>query len=107
MRTITLSILALAICAGAAETAQAAAYSRAVQIGWTVKQPTRYVVTGVLRKDGVDGVVRAAHSIEVADTEQEAKAKFAAGVARQYRGYTLIEIIAQRIPNVGVCMSDV
>lgn len=107
MRTFIVPILTLASCAVPALAAQPATYSRAVSIGWTVKQPTRYVVTGVLKKDGVDAVVRAAHSIEVADTEREAKAKFSASVARQYPGYTLIEVIAQQIPNVGICMSDI
>lgn len=55
---------------------------RGLQIGWKVHQPTRFIVSGVLRQDGTTDVIKPIHAIVTADNNSAAVASFARTVGQ-------------------------
>ncbi|MCY1554939.1 hypothetical protein D9M68_915530 [compost metagenome] len=81
--------------------------ARSESIGWSIRQPTRFVVSGVLQKNGEQSIIKPVHAIEIAESEDMAVRKFADSLAREFKGYTLISTLATRIPAVGVCETNI
>ncbi|MBR8426159.1 MULTISPECIES: hypothetical protein [Burkholderia cepacia complex] len=80
---------------------------RGPQIGWQVKQPIRFVVSGILRKDGSTDVVRPVHAIFEAQTDKDAVRQFEDEIGRRFRGYTLVGVLVDPIPPVGRCENGI
>ncbi|ENZ78045.1 MULTISPECIES: hypothetical protein [Ralstonia] len=76
---------------------------RGAAIGWYVSQPTRYVVSGVLLKDGSTSEIKPAHGIYVARSQTEAIEHFAAEMRDGSPGYHLITTLASPVPVAGTC----
>lgn len=75
--------------------------------GWHVHQSPRYVVSGVLRKNGTTDVIKPVHSIIKAGTEDSAVRQFEQSIQRQYPGYGLIATLASPIPLTGTCENSI
>lgn len=102
IRAATVLILVACMSTGVL-TASAHRAPQVIDVGWKVRQPARFVVSGVLRKDGTVDVIKPVHAIEDADTAEAAEQLFSQGVQRQFKGYTLISTTVSPIPKVGVC----
>lgn len=102
MRRYRTFLIGSAIALSAA--AHANEYSdRGTAIGWRVNQPTRFMVSGVLRQDGTPGVIKPIHSIITASTRDDAVAQFSEAARREYPGYSLISTLASPVPLIGTC----
>ncbi|BCF95389.1 hypothetical protein [Paraburkholderia largidicola] len=101
IKTLVIGALALSIASAAC------AYDRGAHAGWQVHQPARFIVSGVLRKDGTADVIKPIHAIETADTADAAVAAFSRSAGRQYPGYTLIGTLASPVPPAGTCESSI
>lgn len=75
--------------------------------GWHVHQSPRYVVSGVLRKNGATDVIKPVHAIVAADTKDLAVRQFEQSIQRQYPGYALIATLASPIPLAGTCENSI
>ena len=75
--------------------------------GWEVRQPTRWVVSGVLQKNDAHSVIKPVHAILVDDTEDAALADFARQARHDYPEYTLIGTLATRVPDAGRCENSI
>ncbi|MGY2488171.1 hypothetical protein [Cupriavidus sp. CP313] len=75
----------------------------ASQTIWQVTQPTRFMVAGVLRKDGTMDVIKPVHAIVEADSQAEAISQLTESAQRKYPGYTLISTLASPVPLAGKC----
>lgn len=87
--------------------ASADKYVRGAHIGWTVHQPTRFMVTGVLRQDGSSNVIKPIHGIVTAGTSDAAVSAFSTTARQQYPGYTLIATLASPVPAAGACENSI
>lgn len=76
---------------------------RGGDLGWQVKQPKRFFVSGVLRKDGTTDTIKLLHGTYTADSGDAALQLFIDEAKRQYVGYTLISQLATEVPKVGEC----
>lgn len=85
----------------------ALARDRDARVGWNVHQPIRFIVSGVLRRDGTTDVIKPIHSVVTADDSETAVASFSRTAREQYPGYTLIATLASPIPAVGICESSI
>jgi hypothetical protein len=104
MQNICKTVLVAVTVAMAAFAAHAQSVGgRGAAIGWYVSQPTRYVVSGVLLKDGSASEIRPAHGIYVAKSQAEAIEHFAAEVQGGNPGYHLITTLASPVPLSGTC----
>jgi hypothetical protein len=75
--------------------------------GWHVHQPTRFIVSGVLKKDGTTDTIRPIHAIVVAETGDTAVQQFSQTARRDYPGYSLIATLASPVPEAGRCESSI
>ncbi|SDR62964.1 hypothetical protein [Paraburkholderia tuberum] len=98
--------LAIAVT-GLAASAPGVATERGAHIGWTVHQPTRFIVSGVLRQDGTSDVIKPVHGIVTADDSEAAVSAFSQTTRRQYPGYTLIATLASPVPAAGTCENSI
>ena len=85
----------------------AATAGRGSHIGWKVRQPTRFMVSGVLKKDGTADTIKLVHEIDVADSSEAAVAALTKNVGVQYKGVTLISVLASPVPAVGACENNI
>lgn len=85
----------------------ASAGERGAHIGWHVRQPARFIVSGVLRQDGTKDVIKPIHAIVTADDENAAIAMFTGTARKQYPGYTLIATLASPVPAAGTCENSI
>lgn len=76
---------------------------RGAAIGWYVSQPMRYVVSGVLLKNGSNSEIKPAHGIYVAQSQSEAVEHFAAEMRDGNPGFHLITTLASPVPVAGTC----
>lgn len=97
------TISAMIVC----NASSAAPNERGTHSGWNVHQPTRFMVSGVLRKNGTTDVIKPIHGIVVAETNEAAVATFAKTAVAQYSGYTLIATLASPVPVVGTCENSI
>lgn len=76
---------------------------------WQVQQPTRFIVTGVMRKDVTTDEIKLkpVHGIITADTQAEAERIFSQDAKHDYPGYTLIEMFSTLVPVVGTCNTSI
>jgi hypothetical protein len=81
--------------------------ARHLTTGWHVRQPARFIVSGVLRKDGTTDVIKPIHAILVADDTETAVRKFKSTATGSYPGYTLIATLASPVPAAGTCESAI
>ncbi|MFM0572598.1 hypothetical protein PQQ88_30270 [Paraburkholderia caledonica] len=101
---IAASFVAVVTVHGAAP---ASAGERGAHIGWHVRQPARFIVSGVLRQDGTTDVIKPIHAIVAADDENAAVAIFSGTARKQYPGYTLIATLASKVPAAGTCENSI
>jgi len=87
--------------------APASAGERGAHIGWHVRQPARFIVSGVLRQDGSKDVIKPIHAVVTADDENAAIAMFSDTARKQYLGYTLIATLASPVPAAGTCENSI
>ncbi|MFM0149973.1 hypothetical protein [Paraburkholderia sp. RL18-085-BIA-A] len=87
--------------------APASAGERGAHIGWHVRQPARFIVSGVLRQDGTTDVIKPIHAIVAADDGDAAVAMFSGTARKQYPGYTLIATLASPVPAAGTCENSI
>ncbi|REE07243.1 hypothetical protein B0G71_7727 [Paraburkholderia sp. BL27I4N3] len=87
--------------------AAASAGERGAHIGWHVRQPARFIVSGVLRQDGTTDVIKPIHAIVAADDGEAAVAMFSGTARKQYPGYTLIATLASPVPAAGTCENSI
>lgn len=85
----------------------ASAGERGAHIGWHVRQPARFIVSGVLRQDGTNDVIKPIHAIVTADNENAAIAMFSGTTRKRYPGYTLISTLASPVPATGTCENSI
>jgi len=85
----------------------AATTGRASNIGWKVHQPTRFMVSGVLKKDGTADTIKLVHEIDVADSSEAVVAALTKNVSVEYKGFTLISVLASPVPAVGACENNI
>lgn len=76
---------------------------RSTRIGWHVRQPTRFMVSGVLRKNGSTDVIKPIQSILTADDGSTALQIFIKSAQTQYPGYVLIATLFSPVPTAGTC----
>ena len=81
--------------------------SRAARIGWHVQQPTRFMVSGVLRKNGTTDVIKPIQAIIAADNDGSAIKMFAATAQHDYPAYSLIATLASPVPAAGKCENSI
>ncbi|WP_236597771.1 hypothetical protein [Paraburkholderia kirstenboschensis] len=87
--------------------APASSKERGARIGWHVRQPARFIVSGVLRQDGAKDVIKPIHAIVTADDENADIAMFSGTARKQYPGYTLIATLASPVPAAGTCENSI
>ncbi|HGO6074578.1 TPA: hypothetical protein ACK3Q6_004429 [Burkholderia cepacia] len=80
---------------------------RAGRGGWHVRQSPRYMVSGVLRKNGSTDVIKPVQAIIDSDTKDAAVRQFEQSIERQYPGYALISTLAAPIPTTGTCENSI
>ncbi|MEX3960133.1 hypothetical protein [Trinickia sp. EG282A] len=80
---------------------------RAARIGWHVRQPTRFMVSGVLRKNGTTDVIKPIQAIIAADNDDTAIKMFAKTAERDYPAYALIATLASPVPAAGKCENSI
>lgn len=85
----------------------AVADSRGEHIGWQVHQPPRFIVSGVLKQNGTQDVIKLIHQIATANDGQQAVTTFANEAKQKYPGYTLISVLATPVPAVGTCENNI
>jgi len=85
----------------------AVAGARGEHIGWQVRQPSRFIVSGVLRQDGTTDVIKPIHSIVTAADSKGAVTAFTDTARRDYPRYTLIATLASPVPAVGTCENNI
>lgn len=98
---LTISLAAFSVSALAATAA------RGSHIGWKVRQPVRFMVSGVLKKNGTPDTIKLVHEIDVADSDEAAVAALTKNVGVQYTGFTLISVLASPVPAVGACENNI
>lgn len=81
--------------------------SRSVNIGWRVNQPTRFMVSGVLRKNGTTDVIKPIQSIIVAEDEVTAIRMFEKSAQRDFPSFSLIATLASPVPPAGKCENSI
>lgn len=87
--------------------APAIAGERGAHIGWHVRQPARFIVSGVLRRDGASDVIKPIHGIVTAADQNAAVEIFSGTARKQYPGYTLIATLASPVPPSGTCENSI
>lgn len=108
MRTGFKALVAAALFAAVSSAAIAdGSDSRAVRIGWHVQQPTRFMVSGVLRKNGTTDVILPIQAIITADDDNTAIKMFAKTAQHDYPAYSLIATLASPVPAAGKCESSI
>ncbi|MGF6440698.1 hypothetical protein [Paraburkholderia youngii] len=75
--------------------------------GWVVRQPTRWIVSGVLQANTAHNVIKPIHTILVEPTEDAALAAFAKLARHDYPDFTLIGSLATRVPDAGRCENSI
>lgn len=101
-------VIGVTVAAGALLSPAASfATERGVHAGWHVRQPVRFMVSGVLQRIGSPDVIKPIHSIITADDGDIAIARFARTAQQQYPGYTLVASLASPVPEVGTCESNI
>lgn len=80
---------------------------RAASIGWHVQQPTRFMVSGVLKKSGTTDTIKPIHAVIVADTDAAALQQFSKTAQHDYPGYSLIATLASPVPATGRCENSI
>lgn len=104
MRKWFLYVGIAAMVAGGLGVGHAAGLTRnGADFGWQVKQPKRFFVSGVLRKDGTTDTINLIHGTYAADSGDAALQLFADQAKRQYVGYTLISQLVTEVPKIGEC----
>lgn len=81
--------------------------SRAARVGWHVQQPTRFMVSGVLRKNGTTDVILPIQAIIAADDDDTAIKMFAKTAQHDYPAYSLIATLASPVPAAGKCENSI
>jgi hypothetical protein len=76
---------------------------RAVHLGWHVSQPVRFMVSGVLRKNGTTDVIKPIQAIIAAESDDTAIRMFAKTAEHDYPAYSLIATLAAPVPAAGKC----
>ncbi|MGF6996909.1 hypothetical protein P3T25_005284 [Paraburkholderia sp. GAS32] len=84
----------------------AAPGERGTQIGWKVHQPTRFMVSGILRKDGSTDE-QLYHVIVEAPTEKVAVDTYVASALASHPGYKLVGTLATPVPPAGSCENNI
>lgn len=80
---------------------------RAARLGWSVREPTRFLVSGVLQREGSSDVIKPIHSIITAEDSQAAISFLARTAKQQYPGYRLLATLASPVPAIGTCENDI
>lgn len=75
--------------------------------GWHVNQPPRFMVSAVMKKDGTADVIKPVHGIVMAADEGAAVSAFSKSARQAYPGYTIISTLADPVPMVGFCESNI
>ncbi|WP_321935399.1 hypothetical protein [Paraburkholderia sp. J8-2] len=108
MRTGFIAVFAATLIAAASMPAFAGSFDvRSARVGWQVHQPERFMVSGVLRKNGAADVIKPIQAIVVAGDSDAAVKDFARTAQKQYPGYSLIATLASPVPNVGTCVNSI
>ncbi|KAA0178817.1 hypothetical protein FX016_23075 [Cupriavidus gilardii] len=81
--------------------------ARAGELGWKVRQPTRFVVSAVLVKNDNHEVIKPVHGIVTAGNESDALVIYMKRVTAAYAGYSLVSTLASRVPEVGECVAGI
>jgi hypothetical protein len=100
-------LLVLALTATASSVFADDSYVRSTRIGWHVRQPTRFMVTGVLRKNGTTDVIKPIQAIVVADDGDAAVRTFTKSAVKNYPDYALIATLASPVPAAGTCENSI
>jgi hypothetical protein len=95
-------VLALGVCAGAA----ASPSERGAHIGWKVHQPTRFMVSGILRREGATDE-QLYHVIVEAPTEQVALETYVRSALASHPGYRLVGTLPTPVPAAGSCENNI
>lgn len=74
---------------------------------WHVHQPTRFMVSGVLKKNGTTDTIKPIQVIVVADTGGTAIQQFSKTAQHDYPGYSFIATLASPVPNAGRCENSI
>lgn len=105
LKTLVAATLFAAVSSAAI--AEGSSDSRAVRIGWHVQQPTRFMVSGVLRKNGTTDVILPIQAIITADDDDTAIKMFAKTAQHDYPAYSLIATLASPVPAAGKCENSI
>lgn len=95
-------VAALTLCASAT----ASPVERGAHIGWRVHQPTRFMVSGILRQDGATDE-QLYHVIVDAPTEQVALETYVRSALATHPGYRLVGTLATPVPAAGSCENNI
>lgn len=108
MRTGFKTLVAATLLAAASSVALADDFdSRVVSIGWHVSQPTRYMVSGVLRKNGTTDVIKPIQTIVIADNGETAIKMLEKTAQHEFPSYSLIATLASPVPPAGKCENSI
>lgn len=108
MRKVHQPLLMLALVAATSSSVFAdGSFSRTARIGWHVRQVPRFMVSGVLRKNGTTDVIKPIQAIVVADDGETAVRAFAKSAERDYPDFALIATLKSPIPVAGTCENSI
>ena len=71
--------------------------------GWHVAQPSRFFVSGVLRKNGTTNVIKVTHGIYVAESADVALRQFMREAQENFDGYSVLTTLVSAVPRSGRC----
>lgn len=106
MHKLIALFLAAVVAMGVSLGANAAPGERGIQIGWKVHQPTRFMVSGILRKDG-SADEQLYHVIVEAPNEKVAVDTYVASALASHPGYKLVGTLATPVPPAGSCENNI
>lgn len=99
------TVSTLSVCAGASPSSN----GRGANLGWKVHQPTRFMVSGILRKDGTgdEQILDLYHVIVEAPTEKVAVDTYVQSALASHPGYKLVGTLATPVPAAGSCENNI
>ncbi|OUL87672.1 hypothetical protein CA602_13115 [Paraburkholderia hospita] len=100
-------VVATLVAAASSGAFAAASDSRSTRIGWHVHQPVRFMVSGVLRKNGTTDVIKPIQGVIAADDGDAAVRSFPRNAQKQYPGYSLIATLASPVFQAGTCENTI
>lgn len=97
------AVLCGLVFAMAQATAHAGQVGSGPLINWQAKQPTRFMVSGILRKEGSADAIRPVHGLFDAQTDREAARLFQDEIGQRFKGYVLVAVLVDPVPPDGRC----